>query len=79
MSKFCLKCGAENKDEAQFCEKCGYEGQIKDKCPKCGNDDEKYITNIARITGYLTGNVKSRWNSAKRAELQERIKHIQVD
>ncbi len=24
MSKFCLKCGAENKDSAEFCEKCGY-------------------------------------------------------
>ena len=70
--------GSVNHD-ADRCEKCGYEGQIKDKCPKCGNDDEKYITNIARITGYLTGNVKSRWNSAKRAELQERVKHIQAD
>lgn len=70
--------GSVNHD-ADRCEKCGYEGQIKDKCPKCGNDDEKYITNIARITGYLTGNVKSRWNSAKRAELQERVKHVQAD
>ena len=67
--------GSVNHD-ADRCEKCGYEGQIKDKCPKCGNDDEKYITNIARITGYLTGNVKSRWNSAKRAELKDRVKHI---
>lgn len=31
MSKFCLKCGAENKDEAQFCEKCGYDGILKQK------------------------------------------------
>lgn len=29
MSKFCLKCGAENKDSAQFCEKCGYEWNTK--------------------------------------------------
>lgn len=67
--------GSVNHD-ADRCEKCGYEGQIKDKCPRCGNDDEKYITNIARITGYLTGNVKSRWNSAKAAELSDRVKHI---
>lgn len=44
--------GSVNHD-ADRCEKCGYEGQIKDKCPKCGNSDEQYITNIARITGYL--------------------------
>lgn len=67
--------GSVNHD-ADRCEKCGYEGQIKEKCPRCGNDDEKYITNIARITGYLTGNVKSRWNSAKAAELTDRVKHI---
>lgn len=67
--------GSVNHD-ADRCEKCGYEGQIKEKCPRCGNDDEKYITNIARITGYLTGNVKSRWNSAKAAELSDRVKHI---
>ena len=67
--------GSVNHD-ADRCEKCGYEGQIKDKCPRCGNDDEKYITNIARITGYLTGNVKKRWNSAKAAELGDRVKHI---
>ena len=66
--------GSVNHD-ADRCEKCGYEGQIKEKCPRCGNDDEKYITNIARITGYLTGNVKSRWNSAKAAELTDRVKH----
>lgn len=66
--------GSVNHD-ADRCEKCGYEGQIKNKCPRCGNDDEKYITNIARITGYLTGNVKSRWNSAKAAELGDRVKH----
>ncbi len=31
MSKFCLKCGAENKDSAQFCEKCGYEWNTQAK------------------------------------------------
>ena len=31
MSKFCLKCGAENKDEAQFCAKCGYEWNTQTK------------------------------------------------
>jgi anaerobic ribonucleoside-triphosphate reductase len=29
---------------------------------------------VRRITGYLTGDV-SRWNNAKRAELNDRVKH----
>ena len=30
---------------------------------------------IRRITGYLVGDM-SRWNNAKRAEAQDRVKHI---
>lgn len=30
---------------------------------------------IRRITGYLTGTV-DRWNDAKRAELNDRVKHV---
>lgn len=29
---------------------------------------------VRRITGYLTGDVKS-WNNAKKAELKDRVKH----
>lgn len=32
------------------------------------------VERIRRITGYLTGNVL-RWNDAKKAELQDRVKH----
>lgn len=32
------------------------------------------IDRIRRITGYLTGSVM-RWNSAKQAELRDRVKH----
>lgn len=32
---------------------------------------------IRRITGYLTGTV-DRWNDAKRAELRDRVKHMEV-
>ena len=60
---------------ADRCNKCGYEGPIEYSCPKCGNDDENYITRIRRITGYLTGNVKTRWNAAKKAEEADRVKH----
>lgn len=33
---------------------------------------------IRRITGYLTGDVRS-WNNAKRSELESRVKHCGVD
>ena len=32
------------------------------------------VSRIRRITGYLTGSVM-RWNSAKQAELKDRVKH----
>lgn len=35
------------------------------------------IERIRRITGYLTGSV-DRWNDGKKAELNDRVKHIQA-
>ena len=32
------------------------------------------VWRVRRITGYLTGSV-DRWNSAKQAELKDRVKH----
>ena len=62
---------------ADHCDICGYEGPIEGHgCPNCGNMDENHITRIRRITGYLTGDVKSRWNSYKQAELKDRTKHL---
>ena len=62
---------------ADHCDVCGYEGPIEEHgCPNCGNKDENHITRIRRITGYLTGDVKSRWNSYKQAELKDRVKHM---
>lgn len=54
------------------CNKCGYKGMIYDKCPVCGSEN---ILRMRRITGYLTGDLSS-WNSAKRAEEQDRVKHL---
>lgn len=53
------------------CHHCGYKGVIYDKCPVCHSED---ITRMRRITGYLTGDL-STWNSAKRAEERDRVKH----
>lgn len=58
------------------CDICGYEGIIKNACPKCGNDNEENIDRIRRITGYLVGSVNKRWNSYKKAEEHDRVKHI---
>lgn len=56
------------------CKECGYSGIIDNECPSCGNGDENKISRIRRITGYLVGDM-NRWNSAKRAEERERVKH----
>ena len=53
------------------CKKCGYKGVIYDKCPVC---DSEVILRMRRITGYLTGDLSS-WNSAKKAEEKDRVKH----
>lgn len=53
------------------CHQCGYKGVIYDKCPVCRSES---VLRMRRITGYLTGDL-STWNSAKRAEEQDRVKH----
>ena len=53
------------------CHNCGYKGVIYDKCPVCRSEN---ILRMRRITGYLTGDLSS-WNSAKRAEEHDRVKH----
>ena len=55
----CLKCGYENSDTKLT------------RCPKCGSEE---IDRLQRITGYLVGTT-DRWNSAKLAELNDRIIH----
>ncbi|MGL4623649.1 MAG: anaerobic ribonucleoside triphosphate reductase [Culicoidibacterales bacterium] len=53
------------------CQTCDYHGIIYTTCPMCGGDS---ITRMRRITGYLTGDLDG-WNSAKKAEEQDRVKH----
>lgn len=55
----CMDCGYENADEKL------------DTCPKCGSHN---IDKLQRITGYLVGTT-DRWNSAKLAELNDRVVH----
>ncbi|MFV0313059.1 MAG: anaerobic ribonucleoside triphosphate reductase [Dysgonomonas sp.] len=55
------------------CLKCGYENAATqiNECPRCGS---MQIDRLQRITGYLVGTT-DRWNSAKLAELNDRIVH----
>lgn len=56
---------------------CGFNGLIADECPQCGRheaDGGPEFERIRRITGYLVGTL-ARFNDAKRAETQDRVKH----
>lgn len=57
------------------CMDCGYEDAADhlEVCPKCGS---VHIDRLQRITGYLVGTT-DRWNSAKLAELNDRVVHGQ--
>lgn len=56
---------------------CGYQGVIGDTCPQCGREEtiDLPFERIRRITGYLVGTL-DRFNDAKRAEVEERVKHV---
>lgn len=55
------------------CMECGYEDASDnlESCPKCNSTN---IDKLQRITGYLVGTT-DRWNSAKLAELNDRVVH----
>lgn len=56
---------------------CGFTGIIGDACPKCGRKETEGsygFERIRRITGYLVGTL-DRFNNAKRAEVEDRVKH----
>ena len=72
MDKYNIGYGSVNHNRNR-CMPCGYEDSQADLkvCPKCGSTD---IDKLQRITGYLVGTT-DRWNSAKLAELRDRIVH----
>lgn len=72
MDKYNMGYGSVNHTRNR-CLDCGFENADKDfdHCPKCGSTN---VDVIQRITGYLVGSTSS-WNSAKKAELRDRVKH----
>ncbi|CAM2808275.1 anaerobic ribonucleoside triphosphate reductase [Paenibacillus taichungensis] len=58
------------------CPSCGYEGVIGDVCPGCeAHENHVHFQRLRRVTGYLTGDYKVRFNGAKQAEVRDRVKH----
>ena len=74
MDKYNIGYGSVNHNRNR-CMDCGYENSKAglEECPKCGS---KRIDRLQRITGYLVGTT-DRWNSAKLAELTDRVIHNQ--
>ena len=72
MDKYNIGYGSVNHNRNR-CMTCGYEDSQADLkvCPKCGSTE---IDKLQRITGYLVGTT-DRWNSAKLAELRDRVVH----
>lgn len=57
------------------CLDCGFTGEFNDCCPACESTN---IQQLRRVTGYLTGNYKTAFNSGKIAETEDRVKHTGV-
>lgn len=74
MDKYNMGYGSVNHNRNR-CMDCGYENSTAhlEKCPQCGS---VHIDRLQRITGYLVGTT-DRWNSAKLAELNDRVIHNQ--
>ena len=72
MDRYNMGYGSVNHNRNR-CLDCGYESAEKglSVCPKCGSTR---IDTLQRITGYLVGTT-DRWNSAKKAELKDRVVH----
>ncbi len=72
MDKYDIGYGSVNHNRNR-CLDCGYEDATEglEECPNCHGHN---IDTLQRITGYLVGTT-NRWNSAKLAELKDRVVH----
>lgn len=58
------------------CLDCGYTDEFNNSCPECGSE---HIQQLRRVTGYLTGDYKTAFNSGKVAETEDRVKHDHIN
>lgn len=55
------------------CLSCGCRGLHEEgRCPECGSEEIQYLR---RVTGYITGSYKERFNDGKKQEVEMRVKH----
>ncbi len=59
-----------------MCTNCGYTDEIGETCPVCDCDE---IRRLRRVTGYLTGDYKTAFNTGKQQEVEMRVKHSGVN
>lgn len=57
------------------CNDCGFTGEFNDECPVCHS---KNITQLRRVTGYLTADYKTTFNEGKIDEVEHRVKHNEI-
>lgn len=57
------------------CNDCGFTGEFNDECPMCHS---KNITQLRRVTGYLTADYKTTFNQGKVDEVEHRVKHNRI-
>ena len=55
-----------------MCTECGYTDEMNDHCPQC---DGNNIRRLRRVTGYLTGDYTTAFNTGKQEEVKMRVKH----
>ena len=54
------------------CLECGFTGEFNEKCPQCNSTN---IQQLRRVTGYLTGDYKTAFNTGKQQETEDRFRH----
>lgn len=78
---------SEINTKSDYCEKCGYDGEIKIvrdengkriwECPNCGNRDQKTLTVVRRVCGYLGEVAKNGANQGRLGDIEDRVLHVE--
>lgn len=63
------------------CYECGFSGEFNStskgfSCPQCGNNNEKTVSVIRRVCGYLGSPNSRAFNKGKQDEVIHRVKHL---
>ena len=73
---------AELNTKSDYCQVCGYEheieiidedGELKWRCPNCGNEDQNKMNVARRTCGYIGSQF---WNQGRTEEIKDRYVHL---